>query len=83
MEARTVSALLFDGGGLVLDAGKNTLDVGFREAVHASRRKAWKAPPNPYQSGALRNYADQVGPAQKAAATHRGGAKKVVCYAEI
>jgi dihydroxyacid dehydratase/phosphogluconate dehydratase len=46
-------------------------------------RKAWKAPPNSYQSGVLRKYADQVGPARKGAVTHAGGAKEVICYADI
>ena len=48
-----------------------------------SARKAWKAPANPYQSGALRKYADQVGPARKGAVTHAGGKAEVVCYADI
>lgn len=46
-------------------------------------RKAWKAPPNSYQSGVLRKYADQVGPTREGAVTHAGGAKEVVCYADI
>jgi dihydroxy-acid dehydratase len=53
------------------------------EAELARRRKAWKAPANPYQSGVLRKYADQVGPARKGAVTHPGGKAEVVCYADI
>lgn len=49
----------------------------------AERRKARKAPPHGYQSGVLRMYTDQVGPARKGAVTHPGGAKEVVCHADI
>ena len=33
------------------------------------RRAGWRAPANPYQSGALKKYADQVGPARYGAVT--------------
>lgn len=49
----------------------------------AACAKRWKAPPNPYQSGALRKCADQVGPARKGAVTHAGAREEVVCYADI
>ena len=68
---------------IVIDAEKGTLDLEVSEAELAKRRKAWKAPPNPYQSGVLRKYADQVGPARKGAVTHAGGRSEVVCYADI
>ncbi len=55
----------------------------YRRPSFAKRRRTWKAPPNPYQSGALRKYADQVGPAHKGAVTHAGGKAEVVCYADI
>jgi hypothetical protein len=48
----------------------------------AGRRKAWKRPPNPYQRGALRKYADQVG-AGEGTVTHPGKAKEVICDADI
>jgi dihydroxy-acid dehydratase len=49
----------------------------------AKRRKAWKASAHAYQSGAIRKFADQVGPAHKGAVTHAGGKAEVVCYADI
>ena len=76
-------ALVEDGDMIAIDAEKGTLDLEVSEAELAKRRKAWKAPPNPYQSGVLRKYADQVGPARKGAVTHAGGSKEVVCYADI
>jgi dihydroxy-acid dehydratase len=76
-------ALLKDGDMIAIDAEKGTLDLELSEAELECRRKAWKAPPNPYQSGVLRKYADQVGPARKGAVTHASGAKEVVCYADI
>ena len=76
-------ALVEDGDIIAIDAEKGTLDLEVSEAELAKRRKAWKAPPNPYQSGVLRKYADQVGPARKGAVTHAGGSKEVVCYADI
>lgn len=82
MDAMTASAL-FNGGTIGIDAEMSTLEFEFSEAARAGRRKAWKAPPNPYQSGAFRKYADRVGPARKGAVTHSGGAKEAVCYAEV
>ena len=76
-------ALVKDGDTIVIDAEKGTLDLDVSEAELAKRRKAWKAPPNPYQSGVLRKYADQVGSARKGAVTHAGGSKEIVCYADI
>ena len=76
-------ALVRDGDTITIDADKGTLDLMVAEAELARRRKGWKAPANPYQSGALRKYADQVGPAHKGAVTHAGGKAEVVCYADI
>ena len=76
-------ALIEDGDTIVIDAEKGTLDLEVSEAELVERRKAWKAPANPYQSGVLRKYADQVGSARKGAVTHAGGSKEVVCYADI
>ena len=76
-------ALVQDGDMISIDAEKGTLDLEVSEAELAKRRKAWKAPANPYQSGVLRKYADQVGPARKGAVTHAGGKAEVVCYADI
>jgi len=43
-----------DGDMIAIDAEKGTLDLELSEAGLERLRKAWKAPPNPYQSGALR-----------------------------
>jgi len=75
--------LLEEGDIISIDAEKGTLDVEVDAAELAARAKTWKAPPNPYQSGALRKYAELVGPAHKGAVTHAGGSAEVVCYADI
>jgi dihydroxy-acid dehydratase len=76
-------ALVRDGDMISIDADKGTLDLEVSTAELEQRRKSWKAPANPYQSGVLRKYADQVGPARKGAVTHPGGKAEVVCYADI
>ena len=76
-------ALIRDGDIIAIDADKGTLELEVGAAELARRRKEWKAPPNPYQSGALRKFADQVGPARYGAVTHPGGKAEVVCYADI
>jgi dihydroxy-acid dehydratase len=75
--------LLKDGDIISIDATTGTLDLEVSEAELAERKKNWKAPANPYQSGALRKYAKLVGPAYKGAVTHEGGKAEVVCYADI
>jgi dihydroxy-acid dehydratase len=75
--------LIQDGDIIVMDAENGTLDLEVELAELERRRKAWKAPPNPYQSGAIRKFADQVGPARFGAVTHAGGKAEVVCYADI
>jgi dihydroxy-acid dehydratase len=75
--------LLQDGDIISIDAVKGTLDLEVDAAELDKRRKNWKAPDNPYQSGALRKYAKLVGPAWKGAVTHEGGKAEVVCYADI
>jgi dihydroxy-acid dehydratase len=76
-------ALVKDGDIIAIDAEKGTLDLEVSKAELAKRRKAWQPPANPYQSGEIRKYADQVGPARKGAVTHAGGKAEVVCYADI
>ena len=71
------------GDIIVIDAEKGTLDVELPATELEKRRKAWKAPRNMYQSGVLRKYAIQVGPAYAGAVTHPGGAEEIVCYADI
>jgi dihydroxy-acid dehydratase len=75
--------LIRDGDMIVMDAVNGTLDVEVDAAELERRRKDWKAPPNPYQSGAIRKFADQVGPARYGAVTHAGGKAEIVCYADI
>jgi dihydroxy-acid dehydratase len=76
-------ALIQNGDIITIDAEKGTLDLEVSEEELEKRRKVWKAPPNMYQSGALRKFADQVGPARFGAVTHAGGKAEVHCYADI
>ena len=76
-------ALVKNGDMISIDADKGTLDLEVPQSELAERRKAWKPPHNAYQSGALRKYADQVGPARKGAVTHAGAKAEVTCYADI
>jgi len=76
-------ALVKDGDIISIDAEQGRLDLEVSEGELARRRKSWKAPRNAYQSGALRKYADQVGPARKGAVTHPGASAEVICYADI
>jgi dihydroxy-acid dehydratase len=75
--------LLKDGDIIVIDAVAGTLDLEVSAEELERRRAVWKAPPNMYQSGALRKFADQVGPARYGAVTHAGGKAEVHCYADI
>ncbi len=76
-------ALVEDGDLISIDAASGTLDLEVDASTLEERRKRWKAPANPYQSGVLRKYADQVGPARYGAVTHAGGKAEVACYADI
>jgi dihydroxy-acid dehydratase len=76
-------ALVVDGDFIAIDAMKGTLDLEVEAGEIERRRQRWQAPANSYQSGALRKYADQVGPACKGAVTHPGGKAELVCYADI
>jgi dihydroxy-acid dehydratase len=76
-------ALIEDGDIISIDAEKGTLDLDVDPKVLEKRRAAWKPPLNPYTSGALRKFADQVGPARFGAVTHPGGKAELVCYADI
>jgi len=75
--------LLKDGDVITIDSIAGTLDVELSDAELNERRKAWEAPDNPYKSGALWKYADQVGPARTGALTHPGGKVEVECYANV
>jgi len=76
-------ALIKDGDIISIDAAKGKLELDVPKAELEKRRKSWKPPKNNYQSGVLRKYADQVGPARAGAVTHAGGSAEVVCYADI
>ncbi len=75
--------LIKDGDIITIDAVSGTIDHNVSDAELERRRKAWSAPANPYQSGALWKFANQVGPARYGAVTHRGGKVEVLCYADI
>jgi dihydroxy-acid dehydratase len=68
---------------ITIDAEKGVLDVDLDEKELEKRRRQWKAPNNPYKSGALWKYAQQVGPARYGAVTHPGGKSEEECYAEV
>lgn len=75
--------LIQDGDIISLDAVKGIIDLEVDESEIERRRKSWTLPPNMYQSGALRKFADQVGPARYGAVTHAGGKAEILCYADI
>jgi dihydroxy-acid dehydratase len=75
--------LIKDGDIISIDAIEGTLDLQVDQAELERRRTEWKCPPNAYTSGAIRKFADQVGPARFGAVTHPGGKAEVVCYADI
>lgn len=75
--------LIEDGDMITIDADEGILDLEVAPEELAKRRAAWKAPENVYQSGVLRKFANQVGPARTGAVTHEGGHAEVVCYADI
>lgn len=75
--------LIQDGDIISLDAVKGIIDLEVDESELERRRKTWTLPPNMYQSGALRKFADQVGPARYGAVTHAGGKAEILCYADI
>ncbi len=75
--------LVEDGDMITIDAENGVIDLEVDADELDRRRKAWKAPANMYQSGALRKFADQVGPARFGAVTHAGGKAEVQVYADI
>ncbi len=75
--------LIENGDIISIDADKGALDLDVPADVLEKRRKAWKAPDNPNKTGAIRKFADQVGPARYGAVTHLGGKAEVICYADI
>lgn len=75
--------LVKDGDIINIDAETGTLDLEVDAHELERRRQDWSLPENPYKSGALRKYAEQVGPARYGAVTHAGGKAEVICYADI
>jgi dihydroxy-acid dehydratase len=75
--------LIKNGDMIAIDADLGTLDLEVAATELAARRKTWKLPANSITTGAIRKYADQVGPASKGAVTHAGGKAEVQCYADI
>ena len=76
-------ALLRDGDMISIDAEAGTLDIEVSEDELSARRKDWQPPHNPYTTGALWKYAQQVGPARTGAVTHPGAKSEELCYADI
>jgi len=75
--------LLRDGDLIRIDAEAGVLDVDLPAAELATRREAWRPMASMYMSGSLWKYAQTVGPAEKGAVTHPGGAGEVRSYPEL
>ena len=75
--------LLKDGDAIVIDAEAGVLDVEVSETDLAARKGGWEPRPSMYTSGTLWKYAQTVGPAEKGAVTHPGGAAEAHVYADI
>ena len=75
--------LLRDGDIIAIDADKGTLEVKLDQG--RTRTPAGGVAParDPFGSGCLWKYAQQVGPARQGAVTHPGGAAEKACYADI
>ncbi len=76
-------ALVETGDIIAIDAEAGTLDLKVGPSEIARRRENWTPPSSSHRSGALRKYADQVGPARYGAVTHEGARAEVACYADI
>ena len=76
-------ALIRDGDLISIDAEASTLDIELSQEELDKRRAQWSPPKNPHTTGALRKYANLVGPARHGAVTHEGAAAEVECYADI
>jgi hypothetical protein len=59
------------------------LEVTLTDAELAERCKSFKSRESRFGSGAIREHAQQVGPAVNGAIPHRGGAQEKQCYADI
>src|SRR6186713_3218440 len=76
-------ALLQNGDIIEIDAEAGILNVKLSDSELKSRAKSWKARPNPFQSGYLWKYANEVGPARTGAVTHPGAGVEAHCYADV
>jgi dihydroxy-acid dehydratase len=76
-------ALLRDGDKITIDAVSGSIDVELSAVEIASRKAAWVARENDYQSGALWKYAQTVGSARFGAVTHRGAKAEKISYDKI
>jgi len=75
--------LLRDGDMITLDATTGEISVDLSDEELAERAKNWQPRQHDFQSGALWRYAQTVGPAEKGAVTHPGGAAETHIFAEI
>ncbi len=75
--------LLRNGDTIVIDAKAGTLDVELDAAELERRRQDWRPRDTAYAAGTLWKYAQTVGPAEKGAVTHPGGAAERHVYADI
>ena len=75
--------LIKDGDIITIDANAGIIDLEVDAKELEARRAKWAPRSHAYQSGALRKFADQVGPARYGAVTQPGGKAEVVCYADI
>jgi dihydroxy-acid dehydratase len=75
--------LLKDGDVIAIDLESGRLDVEISAGELAARARAFRARTNKYTSGALRKYAQLVGPAAKGAVTHAGACGEGHVYADI
>ncbi len=75
--------LLQDGDVITIDAAAGALDVALSDAELAARKAAWRPVRTMYPSGTLWKYAQTVGPAEKGAVTHPGGAVEITSYADL
>jgi dihydroxy-acid dehydratase len=75
--------LVKDGDEITIDADTGEISVALSDAELEARRKEWKPRESDYRSGVLWKYAATVGPANKGAVTHPGGAAELSSYADI
>jgi dihydroxy-acid dehydratase len=76
-------ALIENGDIIALDATKRTITIELSDEELEKRAVRWKPRAHDYQSGTLWKYAQTVGPAEKGAVTHPGGAAETHMFADI